>query len=167
MIQLRNLEEWSEETKAAYVACALDTDGWIGLGFSGKRDGTKRLSCSVGVTNQNIDLLKRIATICEVPFNLGLNDRVGKDYRGIKTTKPCFQVMWGSPIHVIPIIEKALPYIISKREQGNIVLEFAKSRITPKGKVYRRQKPYTSTDFELVMKCKILNNRKPKEDTAP
>jgi len=171
VIQLRrhDIDQWSEETKFAYVACAIDTDGWIGLGNIIRKDnGTKRITCTVGVTNQNVELLKRIATICEVPFNLGLNNRVGIDKRGINTTKECYQVIWRSPKHVIPILEKCMPYLVAKNEQANNVLEFAKRRLQSKQKGLRGSKPYIERDFELVQECRVLNNtnRKFRGNTA-
>lgn len=140
---------WTSSTKAAYVACALDTDGWISLRLDSRGDGTKRICANVGVTNQSTEFLERIAVLCAVPAHLTTNAHVGRDSRGIVTRNPCYQSYWRSPLHVVKILELALPYLIAKQERAEYVLEFAKRRIV-NGVVQRRHNPYTERDWQLV-----------------
>ena len=161
-------DEWTVEAKVAHLACALDTDGWIALRANGhKGDGHPRIVCNVGVTNQSREFLSHLAQSARVPLNLGLNGKIGRDSRGIVTRKECWQVYWRSPLHIIPILEMALPYLIAKREKALWVLEFAKGRITPNGKVNRSGKPYTERDWELMKLVVNANgNKHNKGDTA-
>ena len=151
MIEVTNaLRNWSLETRAAYLACAIDTDGWVGLRTLCRNDNTFRIYPHVGVTNQSIDLLKRLAVIADVPFNVSLNSHIGRDSRGIVTRASCWQCYWSSPIHVIRILEMAIPYLVAKQERAAWTLEYAKSRITANGCVARKAHPYTQRDWDLA-----------------
>ncbi len=160
-------DDWSLEARAAHLACALDTDGWIGLRNTSHKDGHTRLTCNVGITNQSREFLSHLAESANVPLNIGLNGKIGRDSRGIITRKECWQVYWRSPLHIVQILETALPYLITKKERARLVLEFAKGRITPNGKVNRSGKPYTERDFELMRLVTNANgNKNLKGDTA-
>jgi hypothetical protein len=140
---------WPDSTKAAYVACALDTDGWISLRTHSHKDGYARISCNAGVTNQSIEFLERIAALCGVPPHMTTNGKPGRDSRGIITRAPCYQSYWRSPLHVVKILRLAMPYLVAKRERAEYVLEFAERRIV-NGVVQRRHKPYTERDWQLL-----------------
>jgi len=155
-----DIDEWSDQTKYAYVAAIIETDGWVGLISTIRKDNNShRIIAYVGLTNQNIELLQRVATIMEVPYRVTFNGRAGQVSRGIITTrKDTFQSVWRSPIHIIPFLEKIIPYMTVKRDRAIAVLEFAKGRITKDDKVHRRSKLYNSRDFELVTFCKKSYN---------
>ncbi|MCJ7828153.1 MAG: hypothetical protein MUP81_00235 [Dehalococcoidia bacterium] len=161
-------DNWTLKTRAAHLACALDTDGWIGLRNTNHTNGHVRLCCNVGITNQSREFLTHLAKSAGVPLNIGLNGKIGRDSRGIVSHKECWQVYWRSPLHVIKILELALPYLIVKRERAVWVLEFVKGRITSNGKVNRSGKPYTERDFELMKLVTTANGNKHnyKGDTA-
>lgn len=155
MIQLKELENWSEESKLTYAAALIETDGWVGLSSNFRKDNnTQRIIPLLGLTNQNIELLHRISTILELPFHITINNRPGRDSRGIRSKLTTYQVKWNSPLHLIPTLEKILPYMTVKRARGLAVLEYCKGRINSEGKVHRRSKHYTPRDFELVAICK-------------
>lgn len=149
---------WSNETKSAYLACALDTDGWITI-IRMKRadDGSFRLYPNVGVTNQSTEFLSRLGDIAGQVIRIGTNARGGVDQRAIVTRRPVYQIHWRSPAHVVPVLEMALPYLVAKREQAEIVLEFARSRMTPTGKVHRSSAPYTERTWSLYEAVAALN----------
>ncbi len=160
-------DDWSIEARAAHLACALDTDGWISLRNTNHTGGHPRLVCNVGVTNQSREFLTFLAQSADVPINIGLNGRTGRDSRGIVTRKECWQVYWRSPLHVVPILKLTLPYLIAKKERAEWVLEFAKGRIAPSGKVNRSGKPYTQRDFELAnLVIQANGNKHNKKDMA-
>ena len=153
-------DDWTPEARAAHLACALDTDGWISLRNTNHTDGHTRLVCNVGITNQSRELLAFLSESAGVPLNIGLNGKIGRDSRGIVTRKETWQVYWRSPLHIVPILKMALPYLITKRERALWVLEFAESRITAKGKVNRSGKPYTARDFQLAALVVNANGNK-------
>jgi len=155
MIQQKELENWSEEAKLAYAAALIETDGWVGLTSIFRKDtNAQRITPLLGLTNQNIELLHRISIILEIPFHITTNGRPGRDSRGIRSKLTTYQVKWNSPLHLIPALEKILPYMTVKRARGLAVLEYCKGRITQEGKVHRRSKNYSPRDFELVAFCK-------------
>ena len=152
---------WTPEARAAHLACALDTDGWISLRHTRHSgDGHSRLTCNVGITNQSREFLAFLAESAGVPPNLGLNGKPGRDSRGIITRREVWQSYWRSPLHVVVILELALPYLIGKKDKALWVLEFARSRITSNGKVNRSGKPYTSRDWELQALVTAANGNK-------
>lgn len=156
-----NLEQFSDEMKAVYLACAIDTEGWISLRYH-KHGSGHRIGASVGITNQNVEFLKTIATIAEVPLRMGINQQTGKDNRGIITRKPVFQLYWSSPKDIVVILQKALPYLIIKKARAEAVLEYCKGRVVTKQKGLRGSIPYTVKDFELVKFVLKENNRSKK-----
>lgn len=157
----KEIDEWSDETKRCYLACALDSEGWIGLGYTKRKEsGDKRVRAFIGVTNQNIKYLERILTICDMPYKISLNADIGTDNRKVNTTKKCYQVQWNAVNDVIKILELALPYLVIKRQQALNVLEFCKGRTNIHIKGMLGNKPYTPRDFELAEQTKALNSRK-------
>lgn len=155
--------EWNKEAKRAYLACAIDTDGWVSLrSYSRSDDSSKRIQAIVGVTNQCKEFLERFAFLAEVPFNIGLNGSVGKDARSIITRSEVWQSQWSSPPQVLRILELAEPYLVAKRQRALWAIEFCKSRISVSGKVNRRWAPYTDRSWELCILVTLANGRTPK-----
>lgn len=150
---------WTPEARRAFIACAIDTDGWVGLRIDRRPTGALRFTAMVGVCNQNRDLLQHFADCAGVPPRFGTNSKPGTDHRGIVTRRHTWQSDYRSPLHVVPILTLALPYLIAKRERAEWVLEFAQSRITPSGKVYRRGRMYTERDHELARLVSAANGR--------
>lgn len=150
---------WSLETKAAYLACAIDTDGWVSCRVLEHKDGHYRIGASVGVTNVSVDFLHRFADCANVPRRYTANGKVGRDSRGIVTRATVWQSYWRSPLHVISILEMALPYLLAKKERAEWTLEFCKSRITKNGKVDRKHSPYTHRSFELARFVTLANGK--------
>lgn len=152
---------WPSEAQAAYVACAIDTDGWVSLRETRRRTpGDFRLTPNVGVTNQSVELIHRVADFSGVARNISRNGVKGAaDGRKIVTVQDIWQGYWRSPLHVIPILELAIPYLLAKRQRAQWVLEFAKSRISPAGKVYRSGRPYTERDWELMRWVRDANGK--------
>lgn len=149
---------WTHEASAAYAACALDTDGWIGITIT-KREEPQAFALSLGVSNQNRDFLLRVAGICGVPPNIGASTPAGRDSRGVVTKKQCYQAYWRSPLHVVKVLSIALPFIVIKRQQAELVLEYAASRITENGHPKRgRNFPYTDRQREIAHEVWALNH---------
>lgn len=159
LLCMRPLETWSKEAQRAYLAASIDTDGWIGLRQTRRTDGSTRLTPSVGATNASKDFLLRLATIASVPPNMSTNGHVGRDSRGIVTRAPVYQSYWRSPLHVLPLLELAEPYLLAKRDRALWVIEFCRSRITPAGHVARKGSPYTDRSWELAALVCEANGR--------
>lgn len=160
-----NVADWPADVKAAYLACAIDTDGWISL-WSHLNAGVQRLTPTVGVTNVSTEFLERIVAITGFVKTPDVNGKTGSDARGIRTNAPVWQMSWRSPLQVVPILEQALPFLVVKRERAEWVLEYARTRINPAtGLVYRSGRPYTERDLEL---CSLVTaaNGKRQADTA-
>lgn len=151
---------WNSEAKAAYLACAIDTDGWISLRFSNHGDGRTRIAASVGVVNASVALLERFAAFAEVPPKVHRGGQVGTDDRGIVTNGDVWQGTWSSPPQVIKILGKAMPYLLAKQDRALWTLEFCHSRISPNGLVARRWQPYTPRSWELACSVSLANGRR-------
>lgn len=142
---------WSRESQAIYLACAIDTDGWVSCRKHHHPDGLTRIQASVGVTNQSQEFLERLLDITDIATPIIRNGKKGViDGRKIQTTSDVWQIYWRGPVRVIAVLEQALPYLVAKRQRALWTLEFSQSRITPNGFVGRRGWPYTERAFELA-----------------
>lgn len=156
---LRHPLDWPEEARSAYVACAIDTDGWVSLRVRARGDGAGRIIACVGVTNQSREFLERVAAACDVVARISSNGKPGRDSRGIITREPCWQVQWRSPLEVQKVLAVALPFLVAKYERAAWAMEFVESRITDNGFVHRSSRPYDEHDWELARLVTGANGR--------
>ena len=55
--------------------------------------------------------------------------------------------------------EETIPFLTTKREQAELLLEFVNSRLFIKGKGKSREKSWTERDKEIYLRMKVLNKR--------
>lgn len=113
----------------AYTAGALDADGSIGLyQFA----DNAYLSAKVYIAGQDIQLM----------------DFLRKHYGG--TVQVSQRVYMWRPNNVVPFLERMLPYLITKRENAELILAWRK---------ISRTHPSSDVRQSYAMQSKVLNSR--------
>ena len=108
------------DIEAAWLACAVDGEGWIGL-------YTNRLwpVVEVGVCNSERNFVENAQMLMggsvQVKGNRGL-------IHGYKSKKLMTRVVVKGHKHVLHILESILPYLIIKKEKAQKVINFIRGR---------------------------------------
>lgn len=114
------MAEWTDETIAAYVAAFVDADGSIGLSKNRKRtDLVQTYVLRVSLYNNNPDPLQFV----QGHFGGSLHSREPGGNRFAKCTQ--YTLVWQARKGAA-LLERILPYLIAKKEQGEIALAFRK-----------------------------------------
>ncbi len=112
--------------EAAWLACAVDGEGWIGLYTNRKWPVVE-----VGVTNTSVPFLQCAATL------------MGGRIRGMHCStgigrKAMFRVSVKGHLHVLSVLKTILPYLIIKKEKALEVVRFIENRawgmVGPRGR---------------------------------
>ena len=156
-----NIENLSNETKNAYLACAIDSEGCISIRKNSHGERF-RLSGTIGISNTSLDFLSVLASMSGQPFNLSKNGRVGvKKSNGIISRKQAYQVTWRSPRHIIPILEKIIPYLVIKKDRALALQEFILSRMSHEN-MRGVKGVYTEKELQLCDMVTIMNGKSKK-----
>lgn len=129
-----------KEIDKAYLAGVLDSDGSIYLAYSNKKKVTLR--SGIGVTNRDLKMLQWI----QETFANGWTSASPKQPK----CRRAFVFQIGSKKNVAYILKMVLPYLQSKKQQAELVLEFCQNH---------KNRVYTERDWELFKELKILNKR--------
>lgn len=137
------------EVECAYIAGFVDGEGCIGL-WREKRLSNKcgfRFHPALEANNTNFEVLYRIREM------MG-NGRIVHIFNKQPNRKPGYKLQL-FPNQIRHILPQIMPYLIIKREQARLVLEYLKT-------VKDGQK-HTFADFpkfeEIYEQCKVLNQR--------
>jgi len=129
------------DAEAGYIAGCLDCDGCVGLW--GKKGTTKYDPCIVFYNND-----KTLVDKLEQMIGFGSIYPTTHKNRNHKT-------VWNYKIsntQTYPLIKRILPYLVRKREQANLILQFYELRWS---KEYNA--PYGKEEREMIEKIKRLN----------
>lgn len=109
-----------EETGKAWLAAFIDGEGWIGIVKHQKKTGTKRwyYKPALAVANTNPALIQHVVAL------LGA-ERTRLQHRQIRKRR-CKAVSWVfvERLYVSDVLRAIMPYLIAKRQQGEIVIQF-------------------------------------------
>lgn len=131
----------------AYIAGIIDGEGTVTIihlkgNYIHSRTG--KLEPRIGIYNTNEELMRKLHTV------------LGGMFRTIKS-RGHWQVQYYLKIRntqtIINILEKVSPYLIVKKEQARILMEFCRRRIE------ENRAPYTDIDFGLHSEIMRLNLR--------
>jgi len=140
------------ECNIAYLAGIIDGEGSIYI-FS--RDNNKSGQSTspavhMSITNTNIPLLERCKEIIEKEIILtSLNRKIFDSQNGTKG-RTCFKLVVSNYRHLISILTAVLPYLVAKKLQALLAIEFA-SMASRKGVITRAKQ------IEMMQKMKFLN----------
>lgn len=131
------------EHEKELLALSIEFEGSIGL----SRSKRGRIQVQIQLVNTELPLVQYIHTIA----------KMGRITPSKKPSKGSHKKAWTWIISNIFVaesfLEQIIPYLISKKERGNLVLNFCRSRMK-----YFSQ-PYTEEEDKIFSKTKELNKR--------
>lgn len=138
----------SSQVAAAWVACALDGEGMIGV-FKGKAATQSGVaySAKVVVTNNSLDFLSRFNQLVGGGCKLGTKPKEPGRKQGYRIQLPSRLL--------VSVLDACLPYFVVKRRQALLVIAFRKlvDNLPHHGcaghEAYER----------IYQECKVLNSR--------
>ena len=145
------------ETEKAYLAGFIDGEGSIGIYPDYRRNRNYRLVLTVSNTNKEV--IDWIAKVTEEQHSRQVKVKTTKNcpsWQGEKDRwKDCYSIWFGSGI-AQKILKEVLPYIIVKKEQATIALQY------PVGE------PYKDITMEMRnLKERCYEQMKPLNQTGP
>jgi len=150
---LENPPKWTEEEKKI-IAWSIDWEGSISIHKSSSKTERRHkkvdLQPLIIIGNTNKRLLKKFYDIVKLGHFYPRKPRPKQKDVWIWTTTSFEECQF--------ILENVLPYLLSKRKQGEVVLEFIKSRID-RGIKEVVSIPYSRKEFLCVEKIRKLNKR--------
>lgn len=156
-----------EDVWWAYLAGLIDGEGTFGI-VKHKENTTRGFYfcpyISISNTNKNALLF-----IKEELGSIGNLHKTSTRKQDRGNIKPSYKFDICKRQHIIEIIPKTLPYLIIKKDNALILLEFCRNR-EEKGRIYRHSKKgrflkgvlqidYTESDFLLYNKLREMNRR--------
>jgi DNA-binding CsgD family transcriptional regulator len=141
-----NIPEWLK----GYVAGMIDGDGIISIVKTTRNDRKEpHWKPLVAITNTNREALEFIAK--EVGAFRFHNKRgtIGKNSK-----RPVYRIIIVRHKDVLVLLEMLLPYLMIKRRQAELVIDFCKSRLSKPNHA-----PYDDKEKEIIDEVKRLNKR--------
>lgn len=130
------------ETDKAWFAGIVDGEGCISIIKRGNH-----FVPSVKIANTNellINKCKQVLDEAEIKYYLAFSDRKDR-----KNAKPAWELVMESRVRVVPVLTLILPYLVSKKEQANLVLNWC-------GKETRKKE---DTESNFIPNIRKLNLR--------
>lgn len=143
----KGLESERTDEEKRLLALAIEFEGSIGLLKHNRRTGP-RYRASIQVANTRMELLRYVSSLAKMG---------GITPRKPNLTQPNHKPSWTWYVHNLFLVEKLLaelePYLITKREQARLVLDFCRLRL----KNYHV--PFGEQEAVIHQRLKALNHR--------
>lgn len=149
-----------QATDWAYLAGLVDGEGCISICPAHKKGGSTQLNVSLHVLNNTnaklIDWVAETLARYDIPHYVYW---AGK--RNYRNSRPCGLVALRRRTGIKKFLLHVLPYLVGKRRQAELLLEFVESRITVFETAQRNSESWTykDRDFEITRQIKALNQR--------
>jgi len=150
------------KTETAYLAGLWDGEGSITLWKNiRKESGKPRLIASLVFVNTNLKMIEWVEdklVKIGAPFHRHVIKSDPKRFGG--RHKDCYQLTARNRESVERTLRVLLPYLVSKKEQAEIVLSFVRSRVEQMRKTKGRPSnttPYTKKEFDMELRIRQLN----------
>ena len=139
--------------KLAWLAGIIDGEGSISMTYIKKRKKVSGNGCysgidvRVGIANTNLPLMREVADICTeiIGEKISINES-GRKTNGNLTA---YSLNFTSRTRAYPMLKMLLPYLIAKKGQAEIVINYFENR-----KPFARVKP---EELEMCEEVKRLN----------
>ncbi|HDZ13365.1 hypothetical protein LCGC14_0643850 [marine sediment metagenome] len=145
------------QVELAYLAGLIDGEGTITLERTGKRrmNGVMGLSPSVIVANTDTSIVQWVVTSFE---RIGAKPYIKTQTPSQKNKrcKPCYWVIVKSLTKSKKILTVVKQYLIAKRAQADLILEFIQIRGDSQG---AKGKPYGEREMRILDQIRALNYR--------
>ena len=136
----KSLELWER----AWIACALDGEGTIGIGSHGKA-----LDAYISVSNTKEPFVARFKEILRNENRIHYHIKHRNEYR----RNAIYQYAVGSGPLIYVLLREIMQFLVIKREQAKLVMRFLEIQFE------RRNKHYTEEQWTLYKEVKRLNQR--------
>lgn len=151
-----------KETDIAWLAGFIDADGSIRLKKGAKNENKNQHSLIPHVTISNVCVLTLnhvVSILNELTANVRSSRK--KPTKAAHSTLHNIDVM--GMMQTQPVIEAVLPFLVTKRLEGMLVLKFIERR---KGRLHRN-KPYDAEDYLIHEALKYLKKSRHLRDYMP
>lgn len=145
-----------DELNLAYLAGLIDGEGTITLERSGIRrlNGVMGLSPVVLVANTDLAIVEFVTNQFR---RMGANPHIKTQAKGYaKRQKQCYWVKVHSLTKAKKVLEPVIPYLIGKRAQAQLILDFVAYRGDSQ---LAKGKPYGPYELGILEKIRALNHR--------
>lgn len=138
----------NQQATLGWLAGIIDGEGSIGI-YRKTRGKSSIFSACVRISNTSPEMIQRIVEIFD---DLSIGTHVG-EHRGVKSTKPYWQVSVWRMTEIKKLIELLLPYLVAKLAHARLVLRFVNRRLElgPRG-------GYDEEQLDCVVGLGELNN---------
>ena len=153
----------------AWLAGIIDGEGTINIiskpGSRKRKDGTRKRNywTFLQIVNTNEILVLKVI---EIMKKLNANPYVWEKQATDKWKK-AYQLSLQRMSKVKRVLEKIFPYLIAKRRQAEITLNFINSRLSKFQKGRGKCNPYTEEEMEWINEIRRLNHRGNLRDFTP
>lgn len=146
------------ETELAYLAGIIDGEGCISINHAGEWKTNKSFQCKVRLANSNLDLINWVMQTLE---KLGIKGYIAHSRRCENNPKwkRVYDLGILNQTKCHTVLSAIRPYLVSKRAQADLVLEWIDSRWNRKKPEGFRYIPYSKRELEIVQQLKVLNQR--------
>ncbi len=145
------------DTELAWLAGLIDGEGTIGVHrTNAKSQKHPYLRPHFQIVNTDLRLLEKARSIMTAitgrPHNLVVTNKGGNGW------KVGYRIASNTQISVMLLLPLLIPYLVGKREQAELVLEFAKRRCARIGSVHHWYQ-FKEEDEAIYLRCSQLNRR--------
>lgn len=150
------------ETELAWLAGFLDADGMIRL-HKGQKNAAKNQRSFVPKVSFTNTCGLTVKEICRKLGVLGVKHQIHVKDKNARKWKPGVDVVIMHIPQVRPLLLAMLPYLVTKRVEAEIVLEFIERRINRTNK----NTPYCERDYLAFQALSFLKNTRHLRDYTP
>lgn len=146
------------ETELAYLAGIIDGEGCISINHAGVWKKTKAFQCKVRVANSNQNLINWVMQILG-KLDIKAHITHSKRCEDNPKWKRVYDVAVLNQTKCHTLLKAISPYLIGKKAQASLLLEWIESRWNQKRPEGFRYIPYSKRELEIVQQLKNLNQR--------
>lgn len=118
-----------EDTKLAYIAGLIDGEGSIRIQKQKYKDWNDKYTPQISFTNTNLEAIKLVQKFFQTS-SCSMHTPGRKGYKG---NKICYRTTKAGKDNVLKLVQKLLPYLVIKKQQAKLVIEYAKTFKSAKG----------------------------------
>lgn len=141
------------EVDKGYIAGMIDGEGTISISQF-HRNGGITLIPYIKIGNTNKDVITYLHE--RIGGNAQTRHRPGNDHH-----KPCYYTVTSSGARVLGLLPEILPYLIIKRKQAELLMEFCQSRFHALNGKSSKEAHYSQREWELLTEIRKLNRKGP------
>ena len=128
-----------------WLACAIDTDGWLSLKIMNHH---KAIYPRICIVNTNLEFLEKAESV----FGGSIIARRHNN----PNWKQCYTWQVGGLYIILPLLKKIIPYLIIKKNRAKLMLKFCKSREKIRGVTKNRKNiSYTKKEWKIYQELKV------------